>query len=427
MRLLLVGSGGREHALAWTLAASPLCDALFCAPGNPGIAADATCVDIAVDDIDGLVAFATRERIDFAVIGPEAPLIAGLVDRLEAAGVKAFGPTAAAARLEGSKRFTKDLCRRHGIPTADFGTFTDAGAAKAFIRERGAPIVVKADGPAAGKGVVVAATVAEAEAAVDAALVDGAFGASGAEVVVEECLIGPEASVFALVDGRAVLPLASAHDYKRAFDGDEGPNTGGMGAVSPTPRLDPGTEDRIRREILEPTVAAMAGEGAPFRGVLYAGVILTADGPKLLEYNVRFGDPECQALALRLMSDLLPALVAARDGVLKDMDLRWYPEPAVCLVLAADGYPGPYAKGGAISGLEEAAAVGECAADGPGEVMIFHAGTASDADGRLVANGGRVLNVCATGETVDAARRRAYATAAAVRWADARWRGDVGV
>lgn len=424
MNVLIVGSGGREHALAWAIAASPLCDSLVVAPGNAGIAADAECraecVPVSADDLDGVIALAKQRRIDLVVVGPEAPLVAGLVDRLEAEGIAAFGPSAAAAQLEGSKAFMKELCARHGIPTARFARFRDAAAAKAHVRAEGAPIVVKADGLAAGKGVVVAATVAEAEAAIDAMLTDGQFGAAGAELVIEECMTGPEASLFVLVDGSHALPLAAAHDYKRAQDGDVGPNTGGMGSVSPTPRLDAATLERAMAEIVRPTVAAMAAEGAPFKGVLYAGLMLTAQGPKLLEYNTRFGDPECQVLMRRLRSDLLPALLAARDGTLAHVDLRWRDEAAVCVVLASRGYPGAYAKGTVIRGLAAAEAT-----DG---VKIFHAGTAAgDAPGSFTAQGGRVLNVTATAPTVEDARRRAYAAIDAIDWPEGQCRRDIGV
>src|SRR5690242_19980943 len=350
MRVLVIGSGGREHALCWAIAASPLCDALYCAPGNPGIAEEAACVPVAATDIEGVVALAGRERIDFVVVGPEAPLVAGLVDRLEAAGIRAFGPTAAAAALEGSKGFTKDLCAKYGIPTAAYGRFRDAAMAKDFVRRRGAPIVVKADGLAAGKGVTVAASVAEAEAAIDEALVGQRFGDAGTEVVVEEFLEGEEASFFALVDGTHALPLDTAQDHKRVGDGDTGPNTGGMGAYSPAPCVTPAIERQVMERIIMPTVRGMAAEGRPFKGVLYAGLMLTREGPKLIEYNVRFGDPECQALMPRLMSDLLPALLAARDGVLDGFDLRWYPDSAIAVVLAAKGYPGDPLKGTEIAG-----------------------------------------------------------------------------
>ncbi|MEX2009616.1 MAG: phosphoribosylamine--glycine ligase, partial [Dongiaceae bacterium] len=389
MRILVVGSGGREHALCWSIAASPLTDKLYCAPGNAGIAAEAECVPLAADDLRGLVDFAVEARIDFVVVGPERPLTLGLVDRLEAAGVKAFGPSAEAARLEGSKSFMKDLCARHGIPTAAYGRFTNAGAAKAFVAERGTPIVVKADGLAAGKGVIVAAFLAEAEAAIDAMLSEHRFGEAGATIVVEEFLEGEEASFFALVDGATALPLASAQDHKRVGDGDTGPNTGGMGAYSPAPNVGAAMADEIMARIVTPTVAAMAAEGRPFKGVLYAGLMLTGEGPKLLEYNVRFGDPECQVLCVRLMSDLLPALIAARDGVLGSLDLRWHDRAALTVVMAAKGYPGDPLKGTEIRGLAAAAALPD--------VTIFHAGTRRAADGRLLADGGRVLGVTALG------------------------------
>ncbi len=417
MRILVVGSGGREHALCWAIAASPLCDKLYCAPGNAGIAQEAECVAIGAEDIDGLLAFARDEAIDYVVVGPEAPLVAGLVDRLEAAGIKAFGPSAAAAVLEGSKGFVKDLCAAHGIPTAAYGRFTDPEAAKAFVRERGAPIVVKADGLAAGKGVVIAETLEAAEAAVDAALSEGVFGAAGAEVVIEEFLEGEEASFFALVDGETALPLATAQDHKRAFDGDSGPNTGGMGAYSPAPVMTPELEARVMAEIIEPTVAAMKAAGRPYKGVLYAGLMITAEGPQLIEYNARFGDPECQVLVMRLMSDLLPALIATSDGVLKSFDLRWYPEPAVTVVMAAHGYPGSYEKGTEIKGLE--------GMDNE-DLVVFLAGTKRDAEGRLLAVGGRVLNVTALGKSVAEAQARAYAAIEQIDWPGGFCRRDIG-
>ena len=418
MRVLVIGSGGREHALCWAIAASPLCDRLYAAPGNPGIAEHANCVPIGVMDFDRLLAFINSERIDFVVVGPEAPLVAGLADRLEAAGIAAFGPSAAAAALEGSKGFTKDLCAKYGIPTAAYRRFGDAAAARTYVSERGAPIVVKADGLAAGKGVTVAASVAEALAAVDEALVGHRFGNAGAEVVIEEFLEGEEASIFALVDGRHALLLASAQDHKRVGDGDTGPNTGGMGAYSPAPCVTPEIEARVRREIIEPTVQAMVKEGRPFKGVLYAGLMLTKDGPKLIEYNVRFGDPECQVLMPRLKSDLLPALIAARDGVLDDFDLRWRDEAAVCVVLAAEGYPGEPRKGTEIRGLDRAAA-------GDAAVTIFHAGTRLEG-GRLLADGGRVLNVVALGKDVAEAQRRAYAAVDRIDWPQGFCRRDIG-
>jgi phosphoribosylamine---glycine ligase len=417
MRVLIVGSGGREHALAWAIAASPLVDRLFCAPGNAGIAEDAECVAIAATDIRGLVEFARGQKIDFVVVGPEAPLVAGLVDAFEAAGIAAFGPTAAAAALEGSKGFTKDLCARAGIPTASYRRFSDAGAAKAWIAAQGAPIVVKADGLAAGKGVIVAQTVAEAGAAVDMMLGERAFGAAGAEIVVEEFLDGKEASFFALVDGANALPLAAAHDYKRVGDGDTGPNTGGMGTCSPTPRLSEAAQGAVMEHIILPTVRAMAQDGRPFKGVLYAGLMLTEACPKLLEFNTRFGDPEAQVLMMRLQSDLLPALLATRDGALRNLDLRWYDEAAVCVVMAAQGYPGEPRTGTEIRGLDKAAA--------DPKVKIFHAATRRDGD-RLIATGGRVLGVTALGADLGDARRRAYAAVDRIDWPGGFCRRDIG-
>ncbi|MEQ8602974.1 MAG: phosphoribosylamine--glycine ligase [Marivibrio sp.] len=420
MRILVVGSGGREHALCWAIAASPLCESLFCAPGNAGVAQEAQCVeDLQADDIDGILAFAEREAIDLVVIGPEAPLVAGLADRLRAAGVRVLGPSAAAARLEGSKGFAKDLCAKYDIPTAAYGRFTDADAAKAYIRERGAPIVVKADGLAAGKGVTVAESVEQALAAVDEAMVAESFGAAGAEVVVEEFMAGEELSFFALVDGVSALPLASAQDHKAAYDGDRGPNTGGMGAYSPAPVCTPDLERRIVEEILTPTVKAMAAEGAPFNGVLFIGLMVTDQGPKVVEYNVRFGDPECQVLMMRLKSDLLPALTAAADGVLSAADLRWYEdETALSVVMAAEGYPGAYQKNTVIRGLEPA--------EEDPDVTIFHAGTARDADGVLRAIGGRVLNVTARGSSVAEAQAAAYRAVDRIDWPESFYRRDIG-
>jgi phosphoribosylamine--glycine ligase len=416
MNVLLIGSGGREHALAWKIAASPLVRRLICAPGNAGIAQECEIAALDPADHDAVIAFCRAQAIDLVVVGPETPLCAGIVDDLAAAGIKAFGPSKAAARLEGSKGFTKELCREHGIPTAAYERFTAAAAAKAYVRAQGAPIVVKADGLAAGKGVVVATSVEEAQAAVDTML-GGGLGAAGAEVVIEEFLEGEEVSFFALCDGDTAIALASAQDHKRVFDGDRGPNTGGMGAYSPAPALTPELARRVMDEIVLPTVRAMKARGTPFRGVLFAGLMLTRDGPKLIEYNVRFGDPECQVLMLRLMSDLVPALIACSDGMLKNFDLRWYPDAALTVVMAAKGYPGNYAKGSAIEGLEAAAAV-----EG---VQIFHAGTLA-AGGRILANGGRVLNVAALGKTVREAQRRAYEAIDRIRWADGFCRRDIG-
>jgi len=416
MNILLLGSGGREHALAWKIAASPLVERLVCAPGNAGIARECDLVALDAADHAAVIAFCRARKIDLVVVGPEAPLCAGIVDDLAAAGFKAFGPTRTAAQLEGSKGFTKDLCEANGIPTAAYGRFTAAAPAKDYVRAQGAPIVVKADGLAAGKGVVVAQSIAEAEAAIDM-MFGGGLGSAGTEVVVEEFLQGEEASFFALCDGETAIPLASAQDHKRVFDGDEGPNTGGMGAYSPAPVMTPELSRRAMDEIVLPTVRAMQAMGAPYKGVLYAGLMITAQGPKLIEYNVRFGDPECQVLMLRLMSDLVPALLASCDGMLKNFDLRWYPDAALTVVMAAKGYPGMTAKGSVIEGLDDAAAV-----EG---VQIFHAGTKGDG-GRVLANGGRVLNVSARGKTVGEAQARAYRAVDRIRWPDGFCRRDIG-
>ncbi|MEL0012757.1 MAG: phosphoribosylamine--glycine ligase [Alphaproteobacteria bacterium] len=416
MRILVVGGGGREHALCWAIAGSPLCDKLYCAPGNAGIAQDAECVAISAEDVDALVAFAKDNAIDLVVVGPEAPLVLGLVDRLEAEGIKAFGPRANAAMLEGSKGFMKDLCARYKIPTAAYGRFTDAEAAKAYIREQGAPIVVKADGLAAGKGVTVAQSVEEALAAADEAMTNNAFGEAGAELVVEEFLEGEELSFFVLTDGTNALPLAGAQDHKAVGEGDTGPNTGGMGAYSPAPSLTPELEELVMETIVMPTVRGMATDGAPYVGLLYAGLMLTRDGPKLLEYNVRFGDPECQVLMMRLRSDIVPALIASCDGVLKTFDLRWSDDTAMTVVLAAKGYPGSYEKGTEIRGLNAAEATG---------AMVFHAGTKADGE-RVLANGGRVLNVTATGATIAEAQKNVYAAVDTIDWPDGFCRRDIG-
>jgi phosphoribosylamine--glycine ligase len=418
MKVLVVGAGGREHALCWALAASPLVDHLYCAPGSDAIAREATCVPLAVDDLAGIVAFCREEGIELVVPGPELPLVLGLVDRLEAAGIKAFGPSAAAARLEGSKAFAKEFCVRHDIPTAPFRTFTveAADAARAYVRAHGAPLVVKADGLAAGKGVTVADTIEEALAALDAAF-GGAFGAAGSTVLIEDCLFGEEASLFALVDGAHVLEFGTAQDHKRVGDGDTGPNTGGMGAYAPAPCMTPELSTRAITEIVRPTVAGMAAEGTRYRGVLYAGLMLTADGPQLIEFNVRFGDPECQALLPRLMTDLGQLLQGGAEGMLGHMDLRWYPLDVMTVVMAARGYPGGYAKGSEIRGLDAASEV-----EG---VTIFHAGTRIE-DGRVLAHGGRVLNVTACGATLEQARDRAYAAIDRIDWPDGFCRRDIG-
>jgi len=416
MNILILGSGGREHALAWKIAASPLTSKLYCAPGNAGIAREADCVALDLDDHAAVTAFAKKKKIDLVVVGPEAPLCAGIVDDLEAAGVKAFGPGKWAARLEGSKGFTKDLCKANNIPTAAYRRFKQAAAAKTYVREHGAPIVVKADGLAAGKGVVVAETVDDAEAAIDM-MFGGGLGQPAWEIVIEDCLIGEEASFFALCDGETAIPLASAQDHKRVGDGDKGPNTGGMGAYSPAPVMTDAMNKRVMDEIVLPTVRALKTIGAPYKGVLFAGLMITDTGPQLIEYNVRFGDPECQVLMLRLMSDLVPALTAACDGQLKTFDLRWHPDTALTVVMATKGYPGPYGKGSTIDGLDDAAKV-----EG---VEIFHAGTRADGS-RILANGGRVLNVCALGKSVAEAQARAYQAVDRINWPEGFCRRDIG-
>jgi phosphoribosylamine---glycine ligase len=416
MNVLVVGSGGREHALCSSLARSPSIDRLFCAPGNGGIASLATCVDIDVMDFSGLIGFCRAEEVEFVVVGPEAPLCEGLVDQLDEAGIPAFGPSAAAAQLEGSKGFTKDLCARHNIPTAAYGRFDNADEAKAYLVRQGAPIVVKADGLAAGKGVIVAQTLDQALIAVEE-IFAGAFGAAGAEVVIEECLIGEEASFFALVDGEHTLALASAQDHKAVGDGDVGPNTGGMGAYSPAPVIDDAMHNRIMDEIIMPTVKAMAAEGHPYKGVLFAGLMVTEKGPELIEYNTRFGDPECQVLMSRLESDLLPALIATADATLDEIELIWRDDVALAVVMAARGYPGAYDKGSRIRNLETA---GEL----PG-VTVFHAGTAL-MEGEITASGGRVLGVTARAATVAEAQALAYQAVDVIDWPEGFCRRDIG-
>jgi phosphoribosylamine--glycine ligase len=416
MRVLVVGGGGREHAFVWALEASPMVDEVYCAPGNPGIAALATGVDLAADDTDGLVAWARGHAIDLVVVGPEQPLAAGLVDALEAAGLRAFGPSRAAARLESSKAFARAFGRRHGIPGADHVVCGDAASAHAAVDARGAPVVVKADGLAAGKGVVVAATLDEAHAAVDAAFT-GAFGDAGAAVLVEQCLVGTEASLFALCDGTDALAFGSAQDHKRLGDGDTGPNTGGMGAYSPAPVVTGGIHHRILKEVMEPAVAGMAAEGHPFRGFLYAGLMIRQGRPRVLEFNVRLGDPEAQPLMMRLRSDPAALFEAAAGGRLAGHEARWDPRPALCVVQAAEGYPGKYAKGQAIEGL---AGVPE-----GDQLKVFHAGTARRGGGPVTA-GGRVLGVTALGADLAEARDRALGAADGVRWPGVHYRRDIG-
>lgn len=414
MKVLLIGSGGREHALAWKLAQSPLLGKLYAAPGNPGVADHAELVALDVDDHKAVVAFCKDKAIDFVVFGPEAPLVAGLSDVLRAEGFLCFGPSQAAAQLEGSKGFTKDICARFNIPTGAYQRFNNAPKAKAYVRAQGAPIVVKADGLAAGKGVTVAKTVEEACAAIDDCF-EGAFGAAGAEVVVEAFLDGEEASFFALCDGRTALALASAQDHKRVGDGDTGPNTGGMGAYSPAPVMTPDLTERTMKEIIEPTMRGMAEMGHPFTGVFFAGLMITDKGPELIEYNVRFGDPECQVLMMRMKSDLLPLLLAAARGELDRAEVEWRDETALTVVMASKGYPGAYDKATPIEALPENAA----------DLHVFHAGTALK-DGRLVATGGRVLNVTALGDSVSEAQSKAYRAIDDLRWENGFCRRDIG-
>ncbi|HEV7337973.1 MAG TPA: phosphoribosylamine--glycine ligase [Bosea sp. (in: a-proteobacteria)] len=416
MNILLIGSGGREHALSWAISASPLCDKLFIAPGNPGTAECGENVVIDIADHEAVANFCKLQRIGLVVVGPEGPLVEGIVDDLAAAGIKAFGPSKAAAQLEGSKAFTKELCAEFDIPTAAFARFDDPDAARAYVAKHGAPLVIKADGLAAGKGVVMAETVEQANDAI-AMMFSGGLGAAGEEIVIEEWMIGEEASFFALCDGAHALALASAQDHKRVGDGDTGPNTGGMGAYSPAPVMTKAMEARVMAEIIQPTLAGMARRGSPFKGVLFAGLMITAEGPKLIEYNVRFGDPECEVLMPRLKSDIVPALLAACDGVLDAFDLRWSEEAALTVVLAAKGYPGTPEKGSVIADVEKAAAQ-----DG---VLIFHAGT-QDKEGKLVANGGRVLNVVALGKSVSEAQAKAYAAVDLIDWPGGFCRRDIG-
>ena len=414
MKILLIGAGGREHALAWAIAKSPLCETLFVAPGNPGTARHGRNLpDLSVSDHAAVVAFCKSETIGLVVVGPEAPLVAGLVDDLSAAGIRAFGPTKAAAQLEGSKGFTKELCAEHGIPTAAFARFTETGPALAYLAERGAPIVVKADGLAAGKGVTVAETLEQAQAAVHAILDGG-----GGSLVIEECLFGEEASFFALCDGARAVPIGTAQDHKRVFDGDRGPNTGGMGAYSPATILTPEIEAEVMARIIVPTLDGMRARGTPFTGILYAGLMLTAEGPKLIEYNTRFGDPEAQVLLPRLDSDLVPALVAACEGDLSGVRLSFDARrAALTVVMAAAGYPGAVMRGSQIRGVEEAAS--------EDDVIVFHAGTRAE-HGRLYADGGRVLGVTATGASVMEAQARAYAAVARIDWPEGFCRRDIG-
>ena len=415
MKVLVVGSGGREHAICWKLKQSPKVTGLFCAPGNGGIAQLAQCVDVKATDVDGMVKWAKENAMDFVVVAPDDPLALGMVDALEEAGIPAFGPRANAAVIEASKAFSKELMKKYRIPTARYETFTQLDKALAYIEAQGAPIVVKADGLALGKGVVVAATVDEAKTAAREMMEDKKFGQSGSTVVIEECMTGPEVTVLAFADGEHVYPMPASQDHKRAYDGNRGPNTGGMGAISPPPQYTPEIAQRCMDEIFLPTIAALKAEGRPFQGVLYFGLMLTPDGPKVVEYNARFGDPECQAVLSLLDSDLMDIFTACREGTLDQLDLRWKDSAACCLVLASGGYPLDYRKGFPISGLEEA---GKSA-------VVFHAGTA-EKDGQIVTSGGRVLGVTALGDTLEQAIDNAYAAAKPISFTDMHFRTDIG-
>jgi len=417
MKVLMIGSGGREHALCWAIDKSPMCTELLCAPGNAGIAKIARCIDVAAEDISGIVELAKAEAVDLVVIGPEAPLVAGLADLLAAEGINAFGPGASAAEIEGSKGLMKDLCAKYYIPTAEYARFDEPDAAKEYIRVHGAPIVVKADGLAAGKGVILCRNENEAYAAIDHIMIEEAFGNAGAEVVIEEFMDGEEASFFAIVDGEHAVPLAAAQDHKAALDGDEGPNTGGMGAYSPAPVVDQAMVDQIMDKIINPTIKGMAADGRPYKGILFAGLMINNEGPRLIEYNCRFGDPECQVLMMRLKSDALEMLLAAAQGRLSEINLEWHDDAALCVVMAAEGYPGLYKKGTEIKGIDEATAL-----DG---VCVFHAGTIME-DAKTVANGGRVLGVTALANTVKAAQKQAYKAVAKIDWPESFHRKDIG-
>jgi phosphoribosylamine--glycine ligase len=417
MKVLVVGGGGREHALVWKISQSPLVDTLYCAPGNPGIAEFAECVHIGSDEIEVLLDFAINEKIDLTVVGPEVPLTMGIVDRFQAAGLEIFGPNQAAAQIEGSKKFSKDLMAKYHIPTAAYGSFTDRDAAVAYIRKQGAPIVVKADGLAAGKGVIVAMTVEEAVAGIDEIMVDAVFGAAGAQVVIEEFMAGEEASFFVFTDGKNILPLASSQDHKRIFDNDEGPNTGGMGAYSPAPVVTEALTRDIIETIVRPTIDGMAADGCPYSGILYVGLMIADGKARVVEFNARFGDPEAQPLLMRMKSDIVPVLQACARGELIQTSLEWHDKAAVCVVMASGGYPAAFAKGLEISGLEAAEAIED--------LMVFHAGTTLK-DGKVVNNGGRVLGVTGLGTTVAEAIDKAYQGVALVSWEGVQFRRDIG-
>ncbi len=416
MNILILGSGGREHSLAWAIKQNPKCDRLLVAPGNAGIAAIAECADIKILDGGAVATFAEENAIDFVVVGPEAPLAAGVADRLRAAGLSVFGPSQDAAQLEASKSFTKAICDAAGAPTAAYAHFTDAAAARAYIRKQGAPIVVKADGLAAGKGVIVAMTEDEALSAIDD-MFDGSFGDAGAEVVIEEFMEGEEASFFVLCDGKTILPIGTAQDHKRAYDGDTGPNTGGMGAYSPAPVMTDEITRKALTEIVEPTMAEMTKRGTPFQGVLFCGLMIQNGQPRLVEYNVRFGDPECQVLMMRLGGQVMDLLQACADGRLEECQVNWADDHALTIVMASKGYPGSYEKGTVIEGLDQQPE--------DSSHMVFHAGT-TEKQGKITATGGRVLNIAARGTTLAEAHERAYAMAQSIVWDAGFYRSDIG-
>jgi len=418
MKILLVGGGGREHSLAWKIAQSPLLDELICAPGNAGIEEIARCADVAADDLAGLLELARDEKVDLTVVGPEMPLTLGIVNAFHDEGLKVFGPHKDAARLEGSKAFSKELMKQHNIPTAFFSTFTDPDDARRYVEEVGAPIVVKADGLCGGKGVMVCGTVEEAVDAVDLMMINQSFGDAGSRIVVEECLQGEEASYLVFTDGKNLLPMATSQDHKAVLDGDKGPNTGGMGAYSPAPLVTPELEKQILEEIMRPTIRAMADAGSPYRGVLYAGLMIEEGRAKVLEFNCRFGDPEAQPILMRMKSDIVPVLLAVANGDLSGIDLEWDPRTAVCVVMASRGYPKSYKKGLAISGLDKAAEVPD--------TVVFHAGTRRSGN-KILTDGGRVLGVTSLGDTISGAIDRAYSAVECIRWKDAHYRKDIGM
>ena len=416
MNILVIGGGGREHTLAWKLSQSAHTDKLYAIPGNPGMEDIAECIaDISISDNAALVSFALEKKIDLAVVGPEVPLANGVVDALSKVGVKAFGPTKLAAEIEGSKAFSKDLMKKYGIPTAKYEVFTEAGAARAYVEKEGAPIVIKADGLAAGKGVIVAMTLEEALAAIDEIMCDKAFGSAGSRVVIEECLVGEEASLLTFTDGETIVPMVSSQDHKRVWDGDQGPNTGGMGTYAPAPVATPQIVERVQREILDPVIAAMKKEGRIYKGCLYAGLMITKDGPKVIEFNARFGDPETQVVLPLLESDLVEVMLACADGTLKNCSVQWSQGAAVCVVMAAGGYPKSYRKGDVITGLDAARKAGN---------LVFHAGTARK-DGQIVTNGGRVLGVVARAADIRGAVDKAYDGVKLIHFADEQYRKDI--